>query len=170
MAQTPNPWTARLDPRLAYRVWMTGSIAVVMATLWTLRGLPDEEKQKRLLRYSSPYSVSETVLRIEASAAERGLHVLLRDARGTSPVIVLASSAGGTPVLMGARGLRNVVPAMPMALQVRSAGATSEVLLADASSLLERVSGDLPAAVAAEVASLPSLLDRALSASPAARG
>lgn len=165
MAQTPNPWTARLDPRLAYRVWMTGSIAVVMATLWTLRGLPNEEKQKRMLRYASPYSVSETVLRIEASAAERGLHVLLRDAMGTSPVIVLASSAGGTPVLMGARGARDVVPAMPMALQVQSvAGVRSEVLMADATPLLARVSNDLPAAVAAEVASLPSLLDRALSA------
>jgi hypothetical protein len=161
MPQNSNPWSARLDARLPYRVWMTGSIAVVMAAIWTLRGLPEDERIKRQLRHSSPYSVSETVLRIEAAAAERGLAVLLRDAVGSSPVIVLASSAGGTPVLMGAA---DAVPAMPMSLQVRSlGGAHSEVLVPDVSRLITSLSGEWPAEVAAELASLPTLVDRALS-------
>jgi hypothetical protein len=105
--------------------------------------------------------VSETVLRIEAAAAERGLAVLLREAVGTTPVIVLASSAGGTPVLMGAS---DAVPAMPMSLQVRSLGGSrSEVLLPDLSRLIASVSDEWPAEVTAELASLPTLVDRALS-------
>jgi uncharacterized protein (DUF302 family) len=161
MPQILTPWTGRLDTtRVPYRVWMTGSIAVIMAAIWALRGLPDEERAKRLLRHSSPYSVSETVLRIEAAAAERGLHVLLREAVGTSPVIVLASSAGGTPVLMAGA---DRVPAMPMSLQVRSLGGSrSEVLVPDASRLMARVTAELPSAVAAELAALPTMLDHAL--------
>lgn len=161
MAPTPNLWTTRLEPRFPYRVWMTGSIAVVMAALWTVRGLPEDERVKRQFRHSSPYSVSETVLRIEAAAAERGLQVLLREAVGTSPVIVLASSAGGTPVLMAAA---DAVPAVPMSLQVRSLGGSrSEVLVPDVARLIARVSGEWPAEVAAELADFPALLDRALS-------
>jgi uncharacterized protein (DUF302 family) len=161
MAQNPNPWTARFDARLPYRVWMTGSIAVVMAALWTLRGLPDDEKTKRLLRHTSPYSVSETVLRIEAAAAERGLAVLLREAVGTTPVIVLASAAGGTPVLMAGP---DTVPAVPMSLHVRANGhGGSDVWVPDAEPLIARASGELPAGVAAELAALPAMIDRALS-------
>jgi uncharacterized protein (DUF302 family) len=161
MAQNTNPWAARLDTRFPYRVWMTGSIAVVMAALWTLRGLPDDDKTRRVLRHSSPYSVSETVLRIEAAAAERGLAVLLSEAVGTTPVIVLASAAGGTPVLMGGP---DGATAVPMAMQVRSDGSgRAEVWVPDAQPLIGRMSAELPAEVAAELAALPAWLDRALS-------
>ena len=161
MAQNPNPSTTRLDTRIPYRVWMTGSIAVLMAAIWTLRGLPEDERSKRVQRHSSPYSVNETVLRLEAAAAERGLQVLLRESEGASLVIVLASSAGGRPVLMSAG---ESVPAMPMSLQVRSLGGSrSEVLVPDASRLVARLSGEWPAEVAAEIAALPTLVDRALS-------
>lgn len=149
-----------LDPlRKPFRFWMTGSLAVVMAALVTGRGSFDEERQqnsRRVVRHSR-FGVDETVLRIEAAARQAGQGVIAR-VEGESLIVVLASSIGGTPVLMAAEGDR---PDVPLAVHVRSAAdGETEVLLASPAQVL--LGDGMPARVAEELAALPDLLDRAL--------
>ena len=63
-----------------------------------------------MLRHSR-YGVGETLQRIEASAHEQGLPTLAL-MRGERPMLVLASSVGGTLVVMEEADSR---PAMPLA-------------------------------------------------------
>jgi hypothetical protein len=148
------------DMRRPFRLWMTGSLAVVMAALVPMRlaEVSDRNSPLRLLRHSR-FDVSETVLRIEAAARDRGQSVLARigDAQ---PVIVLASSVGGTLVLMDSADSQ---PAAPMSLLVRPVeGGGADVLVA--SSLAVGAAGwlDLPVAVAEELTALPAMVARAL--------
>lgn len=148
--------------RRPVRVWMTGSIAVVMAAMVSLRVEtesetdPDTERPRRMA-LASPYGVAETVLRIEHAAAQRGLHVLWRDERGDA-VLVLASSAGGTPVAFDGEAAQ-----APMALRVQPEGdGAARVWLPAA---LGPVAGELRSVspqAADEVALLPTLVERAL--------
>jgi hypothetical protein len=148
-----------LANRKPFRLWMTGSIAVVMASLCTGRGVLDDERlnaSMRLLRHS-PFSVTETVERIEAAARERGQGVIAR-MDGVGSVIVLASSMGGTPVMMVRAGAS---PDVPLSVQVRSTSdGGADVLVAD---VLAFGWDELPAPVAEDLAALPALLERALS-------
>lgn len=145
--------------RKPFRLWMTGSLAVVMASLCTGRGVLDDERlaaSMRVLRHS-PFGVNETVLRIEAAARQSGQSVLAR-VGGSGPVIVLASSAGGTPVMMVSP---DSLPDVPLSVQVRGAAdGGAEVLVAHA---LDAGWSELPQSVAEELAALPGLLERALS-------
>ncbi len=134
---------------------MTGSLALAMLAAIGLRTLPETERPRRVLR-SSPYGVAETVLRIEAAAALQGLAVLVR-AEGAEPVIVLASSAGGTPVSM-----QGGAPDMPLALQVRAVPNGSEVMLGATAQGIERELRSVSAAAADEVAALPQIVAGAL--------
>jgi hypothetical protein len=145
------------------RVWMTGSIAVVTSALvaWSIDLDPDgdADRSRRAVR-ASPYGVAETVQRIEQAARGRGLHVLWVT-EGDAPVIVLASSAGGTPMVMrdGA-----AVPDAPLALQVRAredGGAAVHLGAADAD--WRGALRDVSPVVADEVAALALLVERALS-------
>ena len=147
----PTPFEIRRPLRL----WMTGSIAVVMAAVLPLRDVSQAERSHlmRLLRHSH-FSVNETVLRLEASARDQGLSVLAL-LHGTRPVLVLASSIGGTPVVMQDA---DSPPAMPLSLMVREGRAGGADVLVAASDWQ-----GLPATVADELASLPRLVDRALS-------
>jgi hypothetical protein len=98
----------------------------------------------RLLRHSQ-FSVNETVQRLQASARDQGLPVLAL-LRGERPVLVLASSVGGTPVVMQDA---DSAPAIPLSLMVsatRSGGA--DVLAARAGWI------DMPEQVAHELAAL----------------
>lgn len=146
------------DPlRKPFRFWMTGSLAVVMAALVTGRGTFDEPQNNRRVVRHSRFGVDETVLRIEAAARQAGQGVIAR-VEGESLVIVLASSIGGTPVLMAAEGDQ---PDVPLAVQVRSAAdGGAEVLLSSPAQVL--LGDGMPARVAEELAALPDLLDRAL--------
>lgn len=154
------PVSARGEPagRKPFRLWMTGSLAVVMVSLCTGRGVLNDERVSATMRVlrASPFGVTETVQRIEAAARGRGQSVLARlGERG--PVIVLASSAGGTPVVMALPGS---LPDVPLRVQVRSvAGGGAEVLVARAT---DAPWHELPAPVAEELAALPALLDEAL--------
>ncbi len=145
--------------RTPFRMWMTGSLAVVMASLCTGRGVLDAERlaaSMRVLRHS-PYGVGETLRRIEAAAQSRGLQVLARVGQ-QGPVIVLASAAGGTPVLMQSA---DSLPDVPLSVQVvRAADGGADVLVPQS---LDSGWDGLPGAVAAELEQLPELLDRALS-------
>ena len=146
--------TTPFEMRRPFRLWMTGSIAVVMAAVMPLRDVSQGERSHllRLLRHSQ-YGVNETVRRLQASAQDQGLP-LLALLHGERPVLVLASSLGGTPVVMQHA---DSAPAMPMTLLVRAGRAGGADVLVTASDWL-----DLPAAVADELASLPRLVDRAL--------
>ena len=144
--------------RTPFRIWMTGSLAVVMASLCTGRGVLDAERlasSMRVLRHS-PFGVGETLRRIEAAAEARGLQVLARVGQ-QGPVIVLASAAGGTPVLMESA---DSAPDVPLSVQVvRSADGGADVLVPQS---LDSGWDGMPDRVADELAGLPALLDRAL--------
>jgi len=144
--------------RTPFRLWMTGSLAVVMASLCTGRGVLDDQRlssSMRVLRHS-PFGVKETLRRIEEAAEARGLQVLARVGQ-QGPVIVLASAAGGTPVLMESA---DSLPDVPLAVQVvRSDDGGADVLIPQS---LDSGWDGLPAPVADELAELPGLLDRAL--------
>ncbi len=144
--------------RIPFRLWMTGSLAVVTASLCTGRGVLDVERlagSMRVLRHS-PFGVMETVQRIEDAAREYGHEVLARVGQ-QGQVIVLASSMGGTPVLMASA---DSPPDVPLSVQVvRSADGGADVLVTQS---LESGWDGMPESVADELAHLPELLDRAL--------
>jgi hypothetical protein len=148
--------------RRPFRLWMTGSLAVVMAALLPSRASAEAEQNEthRLLRHSR-YGVTETVQRIEAAALSQGLSVLARLAAAPHPVIVFASSVGGTLVVMDESSARVDIP---FSLQVReSADGGADVMLA---TLAEAAPGhwqDVPERVVADLALLPELIDRAVS-------
>jgi hypothetical protein len=161
----PRPDRRRLSKpqvRRPFRLWMTGSVAVVMAALLPSRASAEAEQNEthRVLRHSR-YGVTETVQRIEAAALSQGLSVLARLAALPYPVIVLESSVGGTLVVMDENNARVEIP---FSLQVReSADGGADVLLA---TLVDAAPGqweDVPERVAADLALLPELVDRAVS-------
>ena len=65
----PAPARSVLEVQRPFRLWMTGSLAVVMAAMIPLRDVPDSKRSEllRALRHSR-FGVNETVLRIENSA------------------------------------------------------------------------------------------------------
>ena len=142
------------------RLWMTGSLAVVMAALIPLRDVSDNERSHlmRVLRHSR-FGVNETVLRIEQSARQHGLSVLAR-MDGSRPVIVLASSVGGTLVVMDRvdSGLD-----VPLSVMVRpGAGGGADVLITSTAPASAEQWRELPQAVADDLAALPARVERAL--------
>ena len=142
--------------RRPFRLWMTGSFAVVMASLIPLREVGAEERSGslRMVRHSR-FDVLETLQRIEAAAVGQGLSVLAR-VGGDRPVIVLASSMGGTPVVMQNADSQ---PDVPLSVLVRAGTeGGADVLIATDSAAWS----GLPAAAADDLASLPQLVDRAL--------
>ncbi|HEY9066476.1 MAG TPA: hypothetical protein VIO33_15940 [Burkholderiaceae bacterium] len=146
--------------RRRFRLWMTGSVAVVMAALMPSRAAAEAERSEthRLLRHSR-YGVVETVQRIEAAALLQGMTVLARVSASGQPVIVLESSIGGTLVVMDEATERVDIP---FSLQVReSADGGADVLLAvptDAPGEWQ----DVPDRVVADLKLLPELVDRAV--------
>jgi hypothetical protein len=137
-----------------HRLWMTESFAVVMAALNSAR--EDRGGRTQVLR-RSPYGLGETLLRIEAEALNRGLSVLV-EWSGPHPVIVLNSSIGGTPVLMNRADSQ---PCVPLSVGVRECDGGAEVLLLDPEDI-DTDWGDLPSAVADDIAALPSWVEGAL--------
>jgi hypothetical protein len=151
----PHP-TRPLRP---FRLWMTGSLAVVMAAMIPLRDVSESNRVLRVLRHSR-FGVAETVQRIEAAALNRGLTVLAL-MRGERPVLVLASSVGGTPIVMQHADSK---PSMPLSLVVREgAGGGADVfVMAAESGEPEPAWAELPAAVADDLQALPALVENAL--------
>jgi hypothetical protein len=160
----PRPDRRRLSKpqsRRPFRLWMTGSIAVVMAALLPARAPAETERNEthRVLRHSR-YGVVETVQRIEAAALSQGLSVLARVASSQQPVIVLESSVGGTLVVMDEANARVNIP---FSLQVReSADGGADVLLALPADAALGEWEHVPERVVADLALLPELVDRAV--------
>lgn len=148
------------EARLPFRLWMTGSLAVVMAALIPMRETTGSPRSAslRLLRHS-PYGVGETLERIETAARGQGLQVLAR-LGGARSAIVLASSVGGTLVVMEEPDSQ---PAVPLGLLVRDDGSGgADVLGSSAGPADGRAWSELPEAVIRDVAALPRLVERAL--------
>ena len=147
--------------RRPFRLWMTGSLAVVMAAMIPLRGASETERghAMRLLRHSR-FSVDETLQRIQFAARERGLSVLAM-VPGAPPVLVLASSIGGTLAVMRHADSH---PAMPMSMMVRAAGDGGADVLVAAEHDGDALHGwpELPPAVAEDLQALPGVVERAL--------
>lgn len=161
------PLTRRFSPRppvvgptegkLPFRLWMTGGLAVVMAALVPLREstLGTQAAGIRMLKHSR-FGVDETIARIESAARGEGLSVLAR-LGGDRSVLVLASSVGGTLVVMDEP---DSAPAVPLGLFVRADGrGGAEVLGLAADSTAWK---QLPDSVRRDVAGLPTLVERAL--------
>ena len=107
----------------------------------------------------SRFSVIETVKRIEETALRHGLTILARTS-GERPVIVLASSAGGTLVVMNEGSPQ---PDVPLSVQVReSQGGGADVWISASPLQFGDEWHDLPAALTHDLASLPGLVDSAL--------
>jgi hypothetical protein len=157
----PPAALAPLEGRRPFRLWMTGSLAVVMAAMIPLRDLPEAERERsmRVLRHS-PFGVTETVHRIEAAARDRGLPVLAV-LPGSRSVLVLSSTAGGTPVVMDDADSQPAVPLSLMVLARRGGGADVLIGIVPGAPA-RRDLRDLPPAVAEDLAALPGLVDRAL--------
>lgn len=156
--------TVRSALRRPLRLWMTSSLAVVMAAFVPTRVLAESQAPEplqdveRLLRHSR-YGVAETLQRIEAAAASQGLSVLMRMG-GQQPVIVLASSVGGTLVVMDEASSQIDIP---LALRLRrSADGGVDVACGASRRMMQTGLQDLPPAVVSDLAALPLLLDRAL--------
>lgn len=146
----------------SFRLWMTSSLAVVMlsvsATRPSLQG--DRPAPTRVVRHS-PYGVDETLRRIELAVREQGLSVMARLGEEHHPVIVLASSVGGTPVLMSEGDLH---PDMPLSVQIKASFfGGSDVLMVCPSREADTSWSDLPDSVVDDIASLPQLVEAALS-------
>ena len=160
--EEPAAMIAPADARRPFRLWMTGSLAVVVAAMIPLRSATEAERQlaMKLLRHSR-FDVSETLARIERAAADRGLSVLARW-HGDSTTLVLASSMGGTLVVMEHADSQ---PTVPLGLIVRASGhGEADVLVAapSASGAALGLRGGPLAAVADDLSDLPSLVERAL--------
>jgi hypothetical protein len=145
-----------LIARRPFRLWMTGSFAVVMAALVPLREVGAEERSTtlRVLRHSR-FDVLETLQRIEDAARGQGLGVLARIG-GARPVIVLSSKMGGTPVVMQDADSQ---PDVPLSVLVRAASdGGADVLIATD----QRRWAGFPSAAVDDLSALPGLVDQAL--------
>jgi hypothetical protein len=136
-----------------HRLWMTESFAVIMAAL---NSHERRSTRPQMLRHS-PYSVGETILRIEAEALNQGLTVVA-ELEGAQPVIVLGSSIGGTPVMMNRADSQ---PFVPLSIGIRECPGGCEVFLTDPHDA-DTDWGDLPTAVADDIAALPRWVESAL--------
>jgi uncharacterized protein (DUF302 family) len=144
-----------------FRLWMTSSLAVVMLSICAARNPVEEERflKARTVRHS-PFNVDETLRRIEAAARHQGLSVLAR-LEGAQPMIVLASSVGGTPVVMDRSDTSR--PDMPLSVEVReSMDGGADVFIAMAPDDADTDWFDLPPSVVNDIATLPYLVDVAL--------
>ena len=166
--------TARADEsntvRPPFRFWMTGCMAVVMSA-FAGTTLARTESRGLMTCHTSRYSVAETVQRIEASAQRHGLQMFAlvdrcasmasgKDVPGSTnwKVVVLASSEGGTPVLMDRPGGQHAVP---MSLVVRAnAQGGADVLFGSAAGAAALAG--LPSHVQRDLAELPGLVAEAL--------
>ncbi|MBS0447163.1 MAG: hypothetical protein JSR59_14585 [Proteobacteria bacterium] len=158
MQNAPTPKRPGREGRPTYRLWMTGSLAVIMAAFAPQRGWRDDEvSTERVLKHSR-YGVVETAQRIEEAARRQGLTVLARMG-GDRPMIVLASSQGGTPVMMDSDGAHLAVPMSVHLREAEDGGA--DVAIAAVMPITDP--RELPAIVAAEIEALPVLVERALS-------
>lgn len=160
-AATPvaTPPVTTPEQRRPFRLWMTGSLAVVMAAMVPLRQAEAAEGNGlRLLRHSR-FDVTETVLRIEAAARGRGLTVLAR-VSGARPVIVLTCAAGGTLVVMQEA---DSPPAVPMSMLVHAVpGGGADVRFTSTLRGEPADWQDLPVSVADDLAALPAWVAQAL--------
>lgn len=151
----------RTQIRRPLRLWMTSSIAVIMAALIPSRAFAETEgsETQRLLRHSR-YGVVETVQRIEAAALSQGLSILARVGGAPQPVIVFESSVGGTLVVMDEDNARVEIP---FGLEVRaSADGGADVYFVAHVDPERGDWQDVPERVVADLALLPAVVDRAV--------
>lgn len=154
--------------RRPVRFWMTGCVAIVMASLSSnpARAKPEQDEQRMRGRsaLSSPYGVSETVCKIEQAAHARGWQVFFklepRGAEGGAPsaTLVLASPDGVTPVLQAepAAGLE-----LPLRIEVtRMQDGHTVVSFHDMRHDERRA--QMPAGAMESLAPLPEVLEAAL--------
>lgn len=145
-----------------FRLWMTSSLAVVMLSVFSTRTAwqGDRSEPTRLMRHS-PFGVEETLRRIEMAVHEQGLSVMARLGGQRDPVIVLASAVGGTPVLMSANGS---YPDMPLSVQIKASFfGGCDVVMVCPPRTPETDWCDLPHSVLHDIASLPQIVESALS-------
>ncbi len=148
-----------------FRFWMTSGVAIMVAAVTGGRSFAGEERLT--LARVSPFSVTETVHRIEASAQRHGMHVLaclpqqLDAVTGESRyMIVLESSQGGTPVQMETADAQ---PDLLLSVVLRRGHQGGTEVFLHQGALRDLPEG-LSAQVQNDLADLPAVLDEALAA------
>jgi hypothetical protein len=148
-----------------FRFWMTSGVAIMVAAASGGRSFASEERLT--LTRVSPFSVSDTVHRIEASAQRHGMHVLaclpqqVDAITGESRyIIVLESSQGGTPVQMETP---DAGPDLLLSMVLKSGHRGGTQVFLHQGALRDLPEG-LSAQVQNDLADLPAMLDEALSA------
>lgn len=159
-AQQPEG-IASPDAHRPFRSWMTGSLAVVMAGSLPRSEAPMAEPDPGLavLRHSR-FGVVETMQRIQAAAQRQGMSIFAM-LPGARQVMVLASSIGGTPVVMDQADSQLEMPLSVTVCEGQTGGA--DVMVGSAGAVgASRQWDELPASVADDLDALPSVVDRAL--------
>lgn len=160
---TPRSPVATTGTRARVRRWMSGSLAIVMASL--AGHAASAVLERRGSTRVSPYDVAETVRRIEQAAVQHGLPVLARVDRSTRGatqwVIVLTSSEGGTPVVLGEPDASPDVPLSIHVLEGPDGAAWVRLPPVDVAAA-ELGDSDWPDSVVDELAGLPMLVELAL--------
>ena len=150
-----------VESRRPFRLWMTGSLAVVMAAMIPLRLASDAERGQsmRVLGHSR-FDIAETLQRIEIAAAPEGSPCWrccrAKRRHWCSP----RRSAAPSAVMREA----DSAPCVPLGLMVRVAeGGGADVLVASVhDSDVARDWPGLPASVIDELRALPVVVERAL--------
>lgn len=148
----------------AWRFWLTGGVAAVMAAASQAKVAGDPAQVSRTSRYSA----AETAKRLEALARKRGLAVF---ARLTSPerrhpavpghapalLLVLGTDEAHTPVLQAAS---NAALDLPLTVRIEEHDGGTSVVFSETDWISEYA--DLPNDVIERVAALPELVDAAV--------
>lgn len=151
--------------RQAWRYWLTGGAAAVLASASQVQTAGEHSRSVRRSRYS----FNETARRLERLARARGFEVFARfeppeprhpgaPHEAAALWLVLGTDAAHTPVLQSSPTAELDLPLTVRIEQHR--GGDTEVRFSDSNWLAEH--SDLPADLIDRVASLPALVDAAL--------
>jgi uncharacterized protein (DUF302 family) len=148
----------------AWRCWLTGGVAAVLAAASQAQAASDSSRVSR----SSRYSAAETAKRIEALARKRGLAVFARltspDRRhpavpGPAPalLLVLGTDEAHTPVLQAGS---DAALDLPLTVRIEERDGSTSVVFSESDWISEYA--DLPNDVIEQIAALPELVDAAV--------
>jgi uncharacterized protein (DUF302 family) len=161
----PEPLKERAMKKDAWRFWLTGGVAAVLAAASQTQAASDSSRISR----SSRYSAAETAKRLERLARKRGMAVFARlispqrhhpAAPGSAPalLLVLGTDEAHTPVLQVEP---DAALDLPLIVRIEEHDGNTSVVFSESIRISEYA--DLPGDVLEQVAALPELVDAAVS-------
>ena len=141
-----------------WRFWITGGLAAVLAAAAQADARTDNARTR-----ISRYGPRETMQRIELLARDHGLPLFAKLARGTTRngewLLVLGSDAEHTPVLQTAPG---APLELPLTVRVAECGDRGTEVHIPRSGEWLAEQDEVPPEVAAQLQSLPAVIDAAI--------